>query len=63
MCLANGLTCTDACKCKDCNNNKQDEKNDCDDSVKEEEEENVYYDSDYSNDFRIRIYLINSFNF
>ena len=30
-----------------CNHNKQDEESDCNDLVKEEEE-NVYYDSDYS---------------
>ena len=33
-----------------CNHNKQDEESDCNDLVEEEEEENVYYDSDYSND-------------
>ena len=49
MCLANGLPCTDVCKCKDYNNNKRDDENNCDDLI-EEEEENVYYDSDYSDD-------------
>ena len=39
VCLANGLLCTDVCKCKDCNNNKQDQESDCDNLV---EEENVY---------------------
>ena len=37
MCLANGLSCIDFCKCEDCNNNKQADENDCDDSVEEEE--------------------------
>ena len=45
-CLANSLSCTDVSKCKYCNN-KQDKENNCDGLV-EEDEENVYYDSDYS---------------
>ena len=49
MWLANGLLCADVCKCKDCNHNKEDEESDCNDLV-EEEEEYVYYDSDYSDD-------------
>ena len=42
-CLANSLPSTDVCKCKYCNNNKQDEENNCDGLV-EEDEGNVYYD-------------------
>ena len=48
MRLANGLPCANVCKCKDYNHKKQDEESDCNDLV--EEEENVYYDSDYSDD-------------
>ena len=47
-CLANSLPCADVCKCKYCNNNREDEENNCDD-LAEGDEENVYYDSDYSN--------------
>ena len=46
VCLGNGLPCIDVYKCKDCNNNKQDDENNCDDLV--EEEESACYDSDYS---------------
>ena len=40
------LPCTDVCKCKVCYNNKRDAENDYDNLV--QEEENVYYDSDFS---------------
>ena len=47
VCVANGLLCTDVCKCKDCNNNKQYDENNCDDLVEDgEDEENICYDSD-----------------
>ena len=50
--LWNGLPCTDVCECRDFNNNKRDGENDCDDLVEEkEEEENIYYDSDYCDDW------------
>ena len=44
--LANGLSYTDACKCKVCNNNKRDAENDYGNLA--QEEEHVYYDSDFS---------------
>ena len=50
LCLTNDLFSTDVFKCKDCNNNKQDHKNSCDNSIEEEEEESACYDSDYSDD-------------
>ena len=43
-----GLPCTNVCKCKNCNNNKRDDKSDSNTLV--QEEENVYYDSNYSDD-------------
>ena len=60
MCLANSLSCIDFCKCEDCNNNKQADENDCDDSV--EEEEYVLWLRLLWR-FRMLIYLIDSFNF
>ena len=53
VCLANGLPCADVCKCKDCNNNKRDDENDCDDLVEEEEGENLYDGSDYSDNSEV----------
>ena len=53
MCLSNGLPCADVCKCKDCNNNKRDDENDCDDLVEEEEGENLFDGSDYSDNSEV----------
>ena len=41
VCLVSGLLCTDVCKCKYYINSNWDDENNCDDLVKEEEE-NVY---------------------
>ena len=43
------MLCTDVCKCKDCSKDKQNHESNSDNLV-EQEEANVCYDSDYSDD-------------